>query len=56
VSSSRRRFGHDHDLGALIELRDHHIDALIRPDVDFLADDIRVNRELASAAIDEHRQ
>ena len=32
---------HDHDLGALVELLDDHVDALVRPDVDLLADDVR---------------
>ena len=33
-----------------------HVDALRRSDCDRLADDVRLDRQLAPAAIDEHRQ
>ena len=54
VTSASSR--HD-DHGVLaIELRDQHVDALGRGDVDRLADDVGVDRQLAAAAIHEDRE
>src|SRR5688500_15332401 len=53
---SLRGLGHDDDLRPLVEFRDQHIDTLRRADRDLLSDYVGVDRQLSSAAIDQHRQ
>jgi hypothetical protein len=55
IAGRRRLRHHDHRVAA-VQFRDHHIDPLIPAKVNALPNDIGVDRQLATAPVDEHRQ